>query len=278
SQAECIINSEIEYSNDLTMKNLDFIFENEIYLGYINDTFGLSSFIYNPNQKPIELKIKNSFPRINSFDITYYLLNQTNKNFLQLDEYAGLIKYNLLNQILNKKYSLIIYAKYETLITFTRLNLFTNEKEIFYEKSSFQSIYEFKLYTPFVNNYTIGFLNKKNQNFLILNENILPLISIDKTGRLFVKNRTLLLTNGNFYDFLVQDENLEIIRIQILVLAQREQINECILNRLDYSNDNKLVGFIETLNSNQTEMMCYQTINRSYYLLNYNDLFLLDRQ
>ncbi|CAF5205967.1 unnamed protein product, partial [Rotaria magnacalcarata] len=40
SQAECIINSEIEYSNDLTMKNLDFIFENEIYLGYINDTFG----------------------------------------------------------------------------------------------------------------------------------------------------------------------------------------------------------------------------------------------
>ncbi|CAF3290402.1 unnamed protein product [Rotaria socialis] len=278
NQAECIINSEIEYSNDLTIKNLDFIFENEIYLGYINDTYGLSSFVYNPNQEPIELKIKNSFPRINSFDITYYLLNQTNKNFLQLDEYAGLIKYNLLNQILNKKYSLIVYAKYETLITFTRLNLFTNEKDIFYEKSSFQSIYEFKLYTPFVNNYTIGFLNKKSQNFLILNENILPLISIDKTGRLFVKNRTFLLTNGNFYDFLVQDENLEIIRIQILILTQREQINECILNRLEYSNDNKLVGFIEILNSNQTEMMCYQTINRSYYLLNYNDLFLLDRQ
>lgn len=269
--AECIINPISENpTNDSTLKSLDFIFENEYYSGYINDSFGLSSYIYNSKQEPIQIHIKNSF------DVNYYLINQTTNSLFQLNEYSGLIKYNSLNKLSNK-YSLIIYAQYKKLITFTRLNIIINSKNS-QEKTLFQSIYEFKLYTPFVNNYTIGYLNKNNKNLVILNENILSMISIDKTGRLFIKNRTLLLTNGNFYDFLIQNEYSQITRIQILILNQPDQINECFLNRLTYSNDKQLIGFIEILNTNQTESTCQQTINRSFYLLNYNDLFLLDRQ
>ncbi|CAF1270958.1 unnamed protein product [Rotaria sordida] len=272
NQAECIINNEIEYRNNLQIENLNFIFENEFLNGYINDTFGLSSYIYNSKQEPIEIKIKKDFS-----DIKYYLLNAINKKIFQSDEYAGLIKYNSFNKFQYKKYSLIIYAKYQTLITFIRLNILINYKN-FNKKISLQSIYEFKLYTPFVNNYTIGYINTKNQNFIILNENILPIISIDQTGRLFIKNRTLLLINENFYDFLIQNEDLEIIRIQIFILAQRQYTYECILNYLNNINDKQLIGFIDILNNNnnnETESLWYE---KSYYLLNYNNLFLLDRQ
>ncbi|CAF5029664.1 unnamed protein product, partial [Rotaria sp. Silwood1] len=278
NQAECIINNDIEYSNDFQIYNHNFIFDNEFLIGYINDRFGLSSYIYNLKQEPIQIQInKNKYSHINLFDIKYYLLNSLNKNFFQLDEYSGLIKYNSLNNLQYKKYSLIVYAKYQTLITFIRLNILINNKN-FNRKNSLQSIYEFKLYIPFVNNYTIGYINTKNQNLIILNENILPIISIDYTGRLFIKNRTLLLLNGNFYDFLIQNDDLEIIRIQILILQQREYIYECNLNYLYDINDQKLIGFINILNknnNNQTVSMCYE---KSYYLLNYNHLFLLDRQ
>jgi len=279
NQAECIIkNSEINLSNEFSFNDLDFIFENEYYSGYINDSFGLKSYIYNYNQQPLKIQLKN-----NSFtiDITYHLLNQTSTNLFQLDEYAGLIKLNSIKKNFLNKYSFLIYAKYQSLITFTRLNLLINHEKNQSENilSSFQSIYEFKLYIPFVNNYTIGYLNKTNQNLIILNEHILPMISIDNlSGRLFIKNRTLLLTNGNFYDFLVQDNDLQIIRIQIIILSSIENIYECILNRLNSSYDKNLIGFIEILNENQTNSICYQTINKSFYLLNYNHLFLLDRQ
>jgi hypothetical protein len=105
------------------------------------------------------------------------------------------------------------------------------------------------------------------------------MISIENSsGRLFIQNRTLLLTNGNFYDFLIQDQYLRIIRIQIIILSPIEQPYECIINRLDYSNDKQLIGFIEILNQNQTDSICHRTENKSFYLLNYNHLFLLDRQ
>ncbi|CAF1009126.1 unnamed protein product, partial [Rotaria sordida] len=123
NQAECIINNEIEYRNNLQIENLNFIFENEFLNGYINDTFGLSSYIYNSKQEPIEIKIKKNFSYIK-----YYLLNPINKKFFQLDEYAGLIKYNSFNKFQYKKYSLIIYAKYQPLITFIRLNILINYK------------------------------------------------------------------------------------------------------------------------------------------------------
>lgn len=278
NQAECVINYDIEHTDNLIRKNLNFVFENDHYIGYINDSYGLSSFVYNSSKEPIQFKIKNTFEQEHSFDTTYRILSNFNKNLFQLDEYSGLIKYNLLNQILNKQYSFIIYAKYQTLLTFARLNLLTYEKEILNEKPSSQWIYEFKLYTPFVDNYTIGYINKQNQNFLILNDYILPLISIDKSGRLFVKNSTLLTDNQSFHDFLVQDDNFEKIRIQVLISRQRELKNKCILNRFDYPVERNLIGFIQITNNNQSELMCYQTINKSYDLLNYNDLFTLDRQ
>ena len=273
--AECIIDSPIESSNDLSVKNLDFIFENEHYSGYINDSFGISSFIYNSNQEPIHIQIQPSFNQTNPFDITYHLLNQSHINIYQLDEYAGLIKTNSINSFFKK--SLIIYAKYQSLITFTRLNILFNHKTS-PQQTSFQSIYEFKLYTPFVNNYTIGYINKTNENLSILNEHILPMISIDPTGRLFIKNRTLLISNGNFYDFLIQDDKQQITRIQIIILSPLEPIYECKLNRLNYSNDKQLIGFIDIININQTESICQKTIQKSFYLLNYNDLLSIDRQ
>jgi hypothetical protein len=105
------------------------------------------------------------------------------------------------------------------------------------------------------------------------------MISIENSsGRLVIKNRTLLLTNGNFYDFLIQDQYLRIIRIQIIILSPIEQPYECIINRLNYSNDKQLIGFIEILNQNQTNPICDRMGNKSFYLLNYNNLFLLDRQ
>ena len=234
----------------------------------------LSTIINNLLSSP---HLKNSFNLTNPFDLTYHLLNQSHTNLFQLDEYAGLIKYSSIENFLTK-YSFLIYAKYQSFLTFTRLNLLINHKHL-PEKPSFQSIYEFKLSTPLVNNYTIGYLNNPNKNFTILNEHILPMISIEKSsGRLFIKNRTLILSNGNYYDFLLQDEDLQIIRIQIIISTQTDQISECVLNRLNYSNDKQLIGFIDVLNPNQTESICYQTLNQSFYLLNYNELFLLDRQ
>ncbi|CAF3595684.1 unnamed protein product [Adineta steineri] len=271
--AECIIDNDNNISQNLSIKNLDFIFENENYFGYINDSFGSSSFIYTDQQTPLHIQLKTSF---NLLDTTYHLLNETHRNYFQLDEYAGLIKYNSLENLQNK-YSFLIYAKYQSLVTFTRINLFINHK-IILKQPAYQSIYEFKLYTPFVNNSTIGYINISNKNLTILNENILPMISIDGLGRLFIKNRTLILTSGNFYDFLIQDEDLKIIRIQILVINDLNQISECILNRLDYSIDQQFIGFINIINRNQTNTNCYQSINQSFYLLNYNELFLLDRQ
>ncbi len=268
NQAECIINSSPQLSKELSIKNLEFIFDNELYSGYINQSFGSLSYIYNYQQEPIEIHLKT----LQTFDLTYHFFN---RNFLQLDEYAGLIHLNSLNQILFKQYSFLIYAKYHQLITFTRLNLVINH-QISSDKPLLQSIYEFKLYIPFVNNYTIGYLNKTMTNWMILNEHILPMISIENySGRLFVKNRTLLLTNGNFYDFLIQDDDSQISRIQIIILTSIEPIYECILNHL---NDKQLIGFIEIINQNQTNSMCDWRMERSFELLNYNHLFFLDRQ
>lgn len=271
NQAECIINIEHDLSNELKIKTIDFIFDKESYSGYINDSFGLSSYVYNSNQEPLKIQLKNSL----TFEITYHLLNQTNNNFLQLDEYAGLIKQNSINKSLLTKYSFLIYAKYQSFITFTRLNLLINHKNLFKQITT-QSIYEFKLYIPFVNNYTIGYLNKTNRNFKILNENILPIISIDDfTGRLFIKNRSLLITNGNFYDFLIQDKDLQINRIQIIILSSIESNFEC---KLNYLNNKQLIGFIEISNENQTDSICYPTKQKTFSLLNYNQLFLLNQQ
>ena len=273
----CIINSNINYSNEIYFKDFNFNFENESYYGYINDKFGsLLSFIYDYKQEPIHMQIRNSLKQTNINDITYYLVNQTNENLFQLDKYAGLIKYYSFNKLI-RNYSLLIYAKYQNLITLTCLNILIQHKNI-QEEKFIQSIYEFKLYQPFVNNYTIGYLNQTNKNYLILNQNILSMISIDQSGRLFIKNHTLLLINGNFYDFLIQNENLQIIRIKILILFEQKQTYECRLNRFNYSNDQQLIGFIEILNINQTKSICHYIRKTSFKLLNYNHLFLIHRQ
>ncbi|CAF1436676.1 unnamed protein product, partial [Adineta ricciae] len=271
--AECTIHSKDNQTPMDSMNILDFTFPNEIYSGYMNSSFGSSAFVYNNQQEPLHIDLKNLS---NSFDISYYLLNQTHVNFFQLDEYAGLIKYHSFESLL-KRYSFLVYANYHSLITFTRLNLVVN-REIPVEKRAFQSIYEFKLSAPFVNNSTIGHLNKTSNNWTILNDQISPMISIEKTGRLFVRNRTLLITNGNFYDFLIQDDDSQIARVQMIIINEINQISECVLNHLDYSTDRQLIGFVEILNTNQTEPICGQTRRHSFELLNYNNLFILDRQ
>jgi hypothetical protein len=88
------------------------------------------------------------------------------------------------------------------------------------------------------------------------------MFSIDNHHRLFVKNQTLILTEGNVLNFLIGKA-----RIQINVLSK--QLIQCSLNRFNPSIENDLIGFIEILNTNQ---------KRSFYLLNYNDLFLLDHE
>ncbi|CAF4325670.1 unnamed protein product, partial [Adineta steineri] len=69
--AECIIDNDNNISQNLSIKNLDFIFENENYFGYINDSFGSSSFIYTDQQTPLHIQLKTSF---NLLDTTYHLL------------------------------------------------------------------------------------------------------------------------------------------------------------------------------------------------------------
>jgi hypothetical protein len=88
------------------------------------------------------------------------------------------------------------------------------------------------------------------------------MFSIDYTGRLFIKNQTLISTNGNFYDFIIGKS-----RIQINILS-KERI-QCSLNRFHFLKDNQFIGFIEMKNYSR---------KNSFYLLNYNHLFLLDHQ
>ncbi|CAF4182374.1 unnamed protein product, partial [Rotaria sordida] len=251
--AKCFMNSDIKYSNEI----IEFIFEKEFYNGYVNNSLNSISFVYE-NEEPIHLLIKNRNQYLNSFNITYQLINQTNINSFELDQYAGIIKYiRKKNSFI--KYSLLILAKYETLITFTRLNIIINDdyKQLFYK---------FILYKPFVNNYTIGYLNEINLNMKILNRKISSMFSIDNNGRLFIKNQTLILINGNFYNFIIGK-----FRIQINILSK--EIIQCSLNRFNFSIENQLIGFIKILNINKN-----YSNKRSFYLLNYNHLFILERE
>ncbi|CAF0982632.1 unnamed protein product, partial [Rotaria sordida] len=251
--AKCFMNSDIKYSNEI----IEFIFEKEFYNGYVNNSLNSISFVYE-NEEPIHLLIKNRNQYLNSFNITYQLINQTNINLFELDQYAGIIKYiRKKNSFI--KYSLLILAEYETLITFTRLNIIINDdyKQLFYK---------FILYKPFVNNYTIGYLNEINLNMKILNRKISSMFSIDNNGRLFIKNQTLILINGNFYNFIIGK-----FRIQINILSK--EIIQCSLNRFNFSIENQLIGFIKILNINKN-----YSNKRSFYLLNYNHLFILERE
>ncbi|CAF4254082.1 unnamed protein product [Adineta steineri] len=152
------------------------------------------------------------------------------------------------------QYSFLILAKYQSLFTFTRLNIFIHHTK--------QKIYRFQLYKPFVNNYTIGYLNELNLNLKIYDKKISSMFSIDINRRLFIRNETLILNEGNFFKFFIGT-----IRIEIHILLK--EILQCSLNRF-YSNiDNDLIGFIEILNSNQ---------KRTFHLLNNNHLFLLDHE
>ena len=272
NQAECIINSPEQSSTLSTMTNLQFLFPTELYSGYVNHSFARSSYVYNDQQEPLQIQVKTPNP---SFDITYHFPRE---NFLQLDEYAGLMTLHSTNQTFDHHYSFLIYAKYHSFITFTRLNLRVDQRTSF-DRTSSPSIYEFQLYTPFVNNYTIGYLNKSNEDWVILNEQIQPMIAIENySGRLFVKNRTLLLTNGNFYDFLIQDRYAQISRVQIVILISTEPMIQCRLHRFNDSNTRQLIGFIEIVNENQTNSICDLKGRKSFQLLNYNHLFALDRQ
>ncbi|CAF1202193.1 unnamed protein product, partial [Adineta steineri] len=241
---ECVMNSPIKFPN----KTNDFIFDKEIYSGYINN----SLFVYH-NQEPLYLSIKNRYNYLNPYDITYHFMNQTSMNSFQLDNYTGIIKY-ILKKKLFMQYSFLILAKYQSLFTFTRLNIFIHHTK--------QKIYKFQLYKPFVNNYTIGYLNELNSNLKIYDKKISSMFSIDINRRLFIRNETLILNEGNFFKFFIGT-----IRIEIHILLK--EILQCSLNRF-YSNiDNDLIGFIEILNSNQ---------KRTFHLLNYNHLFILDHE
>ena len=271
NQAECIINSPEQSSTPSTITNLDFLFETELYSGSINQSFGLSSYVYNEQQQPLQIQVK--LPQ-HSFDITYHFIQD---GFLQLDEYAGLITFHSGNQTFFEHYSFLIYAKYHSFITFTRLHLRFHPALSSHPTSS-PSIYEFQLSTPFVNNYTIGYLNKTDEDWSILNEHIQPMIAIENaSGRLLVRNRTLLLTNGNFHDFLIQDHRSQISRVQILILVPPTPILQCRLQRFNHSTSRQLIGFIEIINDNRTNTICDLASRRSFALLNYNNLFALDR-
>lgn len=236
---ECFMNnSKIKFPD----KKIDFIFEKDISSSYINPL----------HQVSIHLLIKNRMNYSNPFDITYHFINQSYLNSFQLDKYNGIIKY-LPKINLFFKYSLLILAKYQSLITLTRLNIIlTKPKQLFYE---------FQLYKPFINNYTIGYLNENDLNFKIFDQKISSMFSIDHNGRLFIKNQTLIETQGNIYNFLIG-----LIRIQINILSK--QLIKCSLNRFKYSDENQLIGFIEIKNSK----------TKSFNLLNYNHLFSLDYQ
>lgn len=272
NQAECIINSPEQSSILSNMKNLQFLFPIEVYSGYVTHSLGQSSYVYNDQQEPLQIQVKMPNP---SFDITYHFPRE---NFLQLDEYAGLMTLLSTNETFNRHYSFLIYAKYQSFITFTRLNL-RIAQQISTDRTNSPSIYEFQLYTPFVHNHTIGYLNKSNEDWVILNEQISPMIDIENySGRIFVKNRTLLLTNGNFYDFLIQDRYAQISRVQIVILIPSEPIIQCRLHRFNDSTTRQLIGFIEIINANQTNSICDLKNRKSFQLFNYNDLFALDRQ
>ncbi|UJR27505.1 hypothetical protein I4U23_008789 [Adineta vaga] len=95
-----------------------------------------------------------------------------------------------------------------------------------------------------------------------------------------IENLDFIFTNEIYSGYINQsfDTNLKIIRIQLIIVTEVNQISECILNRLNYTNDKQYIGFIEISNPHETETICVQTIKQSFELLNYNDRFLLDRQ
>ncbi|CAF1545949.1 unnamed protein product [Rotaria magnacalcarata] len=250
--AKCLIDFEIKYSNE----TIEFVFEKEFYDGYVNNLFDSKSFVYS-NQEPIQLSIKNRNQYTDSFNITYQLIYQTNIKSFELDQSVGRIKY-IQNKNSFIKYSLLILARYQSLIASTRLNVFIQDSK--------QLNYKFILYKPFVNNYTIGYLNALGTNFRIFNKKLSLMFSIDHTGRLFVRNQALILTNGNFYTFLIGKA-----RVQINILSK--EIIHCSLNRFNLPNDDQLIGFVQILNANKNHSR-----KKSCYLLNYNHLFLLERE
>ena len=268
NQAECVIYSDRSLTKNTINRNTNqnLIFTNEIHQGFINQSFGYSSYIYDFNLQPLQIHVQN--PQI--FSTTYHFANRTYENLFNFDEYAGLIQANFPNQYPSYEYAFLLYAQFQSTVTFTRLNLLINS-DIEQDNQPLKSIYEFQLYMPFVDNMTIGYLEPIKRNLTILNEQILSMIGIDDcSGRIFVRNRTLLLTNGNFYDFLIQDEGLQITRIQIIILTSREMNYEC---ELEYIHNNELIGFIQIKNepSNHSSL-------HSYSLLNYENFFSLNRQ
>lgn len=250
--AKCVIENEIKQSHE----TIGFGFEQEIYHGYVNNSFDSKSTVYS-NEEPIHLSIKNREEYINSFNITYEFINQSSIKSFELDSYAGVIKY-IQKKTSFIKYSFLTLARYQSLIAFTRLNILINDYK--------QISYKFILYKPFVNNYTIGYINEMNPNLRISNKKISSMFSIDYNGRIYVKNQTLILIHGNLYNFLIGK-----IRIQINVLSK--EIIHCSLNRLIVSNEDRLIGFIEISNSNKN-----YSKKRSFDLLNYNHLFILHHQ
>ena len=88
------------------------------------------------------------------------------------------------------------------------------------------------------------------------------MFSIDQTGRLFIKNESLILSQGNFYRF-----NIGKSRIEIEILSK--ELTPCSLKRLNNPNENEFIGIIETKNPSR---------KKSFVLLNYHHLFSLHPQ
>ena len=214
---ECVIsNSQIQSSNI----QFDFRFEHDLY----------------SISQPTIVSIKNRKNLPNPFDVTYEFVNQNYR--LQLDRHTGLV-----NPISLGNMSYLIVAKYQLLVTLTRVHVAVQQP----------IIYKFRIAKPLIENYTIGFVKAEGQ---LSDQRI---FSIDKTGRLFVRNSTI---DQNFYYF-----NLITIRIEITIDSKK--LVQCQLNRLKTFHDNQVLGFIETIDRSQKQ---------SFSLLNYNHLFLLNSQ
>ncbi|CAF0721029.1 unnamed protein product [Adineta ricciae] len=232
----------------ISFKPLDFFFEEEFYYGYIKN---LSIVYY--NNEPLRISIKDAQYYPNPFDITYEFVPQMASNPFHFDPFTGYIKYRHSNHFSND-YSLLLQAKYQSLLTFTRLNILIH--------SDRQALYEFELFQPLVNNYTIGYLNEIDSNLKVLDRNFSSVFSIDLNQRLFIKDASLLETQVNLYEF-----RIETARIRINIRSK--EIVQCFLTRIDSSTTNNLIGYIEILNGKSKHL---------FHLLNYNHLFQLDHE
>ena len=265
---ECVTHSERNRTSKSILNEINFIFTQEIYYGQANGSF---NYIYH-HQHPLHLSVRHQ----HLLPVTYQFLHQPHADLFHLDPHAGIIRYSSNRINASLRCSLIVVAQYQSSFTFTRLVIDVHHGQQ-WENTS-KSSYQFQLFRPLVNNYTIGYVESISGHFRLLSRPMGKLFGIEHTdGRLFVRNQTLLsLSSKKAFDFFIQDSARQMIRIQIL-LSTRESL-PCRLNRFSPMLDNHSIGFIEIINRNSTAPTCPYARRRQFHLLNHNDHFTLDRE